>query len=123
MAMNANLDLAEVPSDIFQPHVILPSQHFTRPGKLTPEHRLMIAVLDNALQSLEKYRFATKRRGRRLFGEVTQWLLAEETDWPFSFECICAVLDLDAQAVRQRLRLVLARPPTDNLTLLPARSA
>ncbi len=33
--------------------------------------------------------------------------LAEETDWPYSFERICGTLDLDANAVRRCLRVSL----------------
>jgi hypothetical protein len=69
----------------------------------------MIAVLDDAVRCIEKYRFPTDERGRRLFHEAKQWLLAEEPHWPYSFEHICAVVDLDANAVRHRLRLASGR--------------
>jgi hypothetical protein len=70
----------------------------------------MIAVLQNAIDCVAKHRRAKDYRGRRLFDETTQWFLAEDTDWPYSFEGICAVLDLDANAVRQALRL--PEPPS-----------
>ncbi len=63
----------------------------------------MIAVIQDAINCIEKYRCATDHRGRRLFGEVTQWVGTEDTAWPYSFECICQVLGLDANAVRHRL--------------------
>ena len=85
--------------------IILPSQHFGPRRKQAPEQRLMIAVLHDALDCLEKYRFATGRHGRRLFHDAKQWFLADEPEWPYSFECICGVLDLDSNAVRQRLRV------------------
>jgi hypothetical protein len=107
--MSANLDLAGIPDGMLQPHIILPSQHFAPHRKPAPEHRLMIAVLQDALNSLERYRAATGHRGRRLFREVTQWLLSEETDWPFSFERICEVLALDSNAVRHHLHLAPER--------------
>jgi hypothetical protein len=103
--MEANLQLAGVPSSLTQPDIILPSQHFGPRRKQAPEQRLMSAVLYDALACVEKHRCATDTRGRRLFHEAKQWFLAEETDWPYSFECICGVLDLDANAVRQRLRV------------------
>ena len=65
----------------------------------------MIAVVQDAINCIEKYRFATGHRGRRLFGEVAQWIGAKDTDWPYSFESICHVLGLDANAVRHRLRV------------------
>jgi hypothetical protein len=94
---------------MLQPTVILPSQYFGPRRRLTPEHRLMIAVLQDAIDCVAQHRYAKHYRGRRLFDEATQWLLAVETDWPYSFECICGVLDLDANAVRRAAGL-LERP-------------
>lgn len=103
--MDGNLHYDGVPSGMLRPYIILPSQHFGSRRRLAPEHRLMIAVLQDAMACVAKHRYAKHYRGRRLFREATRWFLAEETDWPYSFECICAVLDLDANAVRRALRL------------------
>lgn len=103
MAMEENLYPGEVRVGIPQPDIILPSQYFVPRRRQEAEQRLMIAVLHDALDCVEKYRFATSARGRRLFHEAKQWLFAEDEDWPYSFECICAVLELDSNAVRQRL--------------------
>jgi hypothetical protein len=109
--MDVDRYLTGVPIDLFQPQVILPAQHFNLPKKIAPEHRLMMAVLDDAVRCVEKYRCPTDARGRRLLHEAKQWLLAAEPHWPYSFERICAVLDFDANAVRHRLRLAPERPP------------
>jgi len=63
----------------------------------------MIAVLNDALDCLEKYRAASDPQGHRIFQEAKQWVLAMDTDWPCSFERICMTLDLDSSAVRRRL--------------------
>ena len=84
---------------------ILPSQFMRKPGKQAPEEQLMIAILHDAIDCIEKYRFATDTRRQRLFQEAKAWLLADESAWPYSFESICAVIELDATAVRERLRL------------------
>jgi hypothetical protein len=102
--MDATLRLTGVRSGMLQPSIILPSQYFGPHRRLTPEHGLIIAVLQDAIDCVAKHRSAKDYRGRQLFDEATRWLLAEETDWPYSFECICAVLDLDANAVRRALR-------------------
>ena len=111
MAIEANLQLAGVPSSLTQPDIILPSQHFGPRRKQAPEQRLMIDVLHDALDFLQKYRFATSSHGRRLFHEAKQWFLADEADWPYSFECICGVLGLDADAVRHRLGVAQEQQP------------
>ena len=97
--------LTYVPTNLLYPQLILPVQHFSRPKKLEPEHRLMMAVLDDAVRCVEKFRCPSQDRNRRLFDEAKQWMVAAEPGWPYSFESICAALDLDANAVRQRLRL------------------
>jgi len=111
MAIEANLQLAGVPSSLTQPDIILPSQHFGPRRKQAPEQRLMIAVVQDAINCIEKYRFATDHRGRRLFDEVMQWLGAKETGWPYSFEFICEVLGLNANAVRHRLGVAQEQQP------------
>ena len=111
-----------VPLSLFQPLLILPEQHFDPPHKLAPEYRLMIAVLDDAVWCLEKYRLPRDARGRRLFHRAKRWLLAREPHWPYSFESICAVLDLDANAVRYRLGLMPGPPPVAAVREVPPAS-
>jgi hypothetical protein len=121
MAMEANVLIAGLPSGLTQLHIILPAQHFKPQGKQAPEQRLMIAVLRDALDCFEKYRFATGIYGRRLFHEARRWFLADEPQWPYSFERICGVLDLDSNAVRERLRLRSAPSRNRARAALPQR--
>ncbi len=67
----------------------------------------MVAVLQDALDCLVKYRQATDILGQRLFEEAVLWFRTSESTWPYSFEGICSVLDLDADAVRERLLTTL----------------
>ena len=115
MATDANRYMMGVSADLLQPDLILPVQYFHPPKKLSPEHRLMMAIVDDAFRCVEKNRHPKNAQGRRAFREAKLWLLAEEPHWPFSFEQICAVLDLDADAVRQRLQLA----PEEPTRLLP----
>ena len=89
--------------NLMQLDLLLPSQYFRAQRKQEPEQRLMIAVLWDAIHCVEKYRDAGNSVGRRLFLEAQRWFFAGETDWPYSFESICAVLDLDSNAVRERM--------------------
>jgi hypothetical protein len=103
--VTAGLRHAGPPDDMAQLGILLPSQHLGSRRKQIPEQRLMIAVLHDAIECLEKYRFAATAEGRQLFREAQRWFLADEADWPYSFEGICGVLDLDSNTVRQRLRV------------------
>lgn len=63
----------------------------------------MIAILHDAIDCIEKYRFTTERQGRRVFQEAKRWFRTHDPDWPCSFERVCEVLDLDPLTVRRRL--------------------
>jgi hypothetical protein len=36
--------------------------------------------------------------------EAEEWFLSDEAHWPFSFVSVCAVLGLEPESVRQRLK-------------------
>lgn len=105
MAGTSNVTRAVDAVDAVSGEGVLPPQHFPAARRDEPEHRLMIAVLQSAIECLEKHRSATDSHGQRLFREAQEWFLVGAVDWPCSFEGICAVLDLDAAAVRQHLRV------------------
>jgi hypothetical protein len=112
MTMAVNLDPTGVPDGLFQPNIVLPSQRFSARHQHSPEQRLMIAVLQDAISCVEQYRGVKwSPRVHRDFDEVRRWLLVEDTSWPFSFACICEALDLDASAVRRHLGVMPARLP------------
>lgn len=68
------------------------------------ERQLLLAVLEHAIHDFYKYRHSHTRRGERLFREVKQWLWSPERNWLYAFESICLHLNLDPNAVRQRLQ-------------------
>jgi hypothetical protein len=41
---------------------------------------------------------------QRIAREAEQWFLSEDADWPFSVVSVCAVLGLEPEAIRQRLK-------------------
>lgn len=100
-----------------EPEVLLPSQFFDLMRGHSPyegEKRLMLAVLEDAISCFQKYAGATKGRGLRLFKEAEEWLFGEETAGLFSFESICATLELEPTYLREGLARwktqFLARP-------------
>jgi hypothetical protein len=77
----------------------------TRSGrKMRPEESLAIAVLEDAVRTLQRYAVADDHAARLLVTEVDQWFASNETDHPFTFVSICDVLALDAGYVRSGLR-------------------
>jgi hypothetical protein len=90
-----------------EPGMVLPAQIFGKPGldaSLVPEKRLLLAVLEEAVVTFQRYATEHGRRGRRLFREAEEWMGSEELFWPCSFRNICDVLGLDPGYLRQGLR-------------------
>lgn len=67
------------------------------------EEKLMLAVLENAIEHFQKYVLAKDKRGKKLFQEAEEWILDKNSDWLHSFENICEVLGLDPDYMRQGL--------------------
>lgn len=67
------------------------------------EERLMLAVLENAVEYFQKYVLATKPSGKKLFQEAEEWFLETPSDGLFSFENICETLQLHPDPIRQGL--------------------
>ena len=92
---------------IFQPDTLLPSQFFDRVRRRTEhdgERRLMIAVLEDAVDVYRKQAEARDPRGEQLFQEAEAWIEDADRTWLFSFQNICDVLDIDADYLRRGLR-------------------
>ena len=67
------------------------------------EERLMLAVLQNAVEYFQKYVLAQKPRGKQLFQEAEEWFLDKETEALYSFENICQTLGFHPDYIRKGL--------------------
>jgi predicted metal-dependent hydrolase len=91
---------------LLQPDSILPSQYFAalkRKAANEPERRLVIAVLQDAVDCYQKHFRARDRRARQLFIDAEQWITSEDRSWPFSFENVCDLLQINAEYLRRGL--------------------
>ena len=70
---------------------------------LEPEKRLMLAVLEDAINCFQDNVLAQSGKRKRLFEEAEEWILAGERDWFFSFENICEVCGINPEYVSQGL--------------------
>jgi hypothetical protein len=77
---------------------------------LMPELRLMVAVLDQAVQDIRMYGYATDEPGRRAFAAVVGWFASDDACALYSFLNVCHALGIDPAAVRARLPTVPQRP-------------
>jgi hypothetical protein len=85
-----------------EPDIILPGQFLPR-AIATPEKRLLLAVLEEALGTFQRYVLPTGRRSRAIFADVEAWFASEDTAWLYSFIGICDALGIDATYLRSGL--------------------
>jgi hypothetical protein len=91
---------------IVEPDIFLPSQFYGQRGlsrQLEGEKRLMIAILKDAVECLDKYRGARSGPGRCQYQNALQWVQDRSTQWLFSFTNICDLLGFDPDYLRQML--------------------
>ncbi|HXQ22992.1 MAG TPA: hypothetical protein VN812_15040 [Candidatus Acidoferrales bacterium] len=89
---------------LFEPDALLPAQFYAafRGGSaVRGEKRLMLAVLQDALDCFQKYAFAKDGHGRQLFTDANEWIACEDRDWYFSFENICETLEINPAYLRR----------------------
>lgn len=92
---------------LFEPDVMLPAQYFTLLRKQAPqgpEYLLVIAMLQDAIECFQKHRSARDENGRQLFEDARDWIESDDRRWPFSFENVCALLNLHAGYIRRGLQ-------------------
>ena len=91
---------------IMEPDTVLPSQFYGKMGlsrQLEGEKKLMLAVLKDAVECLEKYRRARNSSGRELYHNALEWVEDRNTDWLFSFTNVCDLLGFDPDYLRESL--------------------
>lgn len=89
---------------LFEPDVLIADQFIAarrRRAALSSEKRLMLAVLENALDYYRKYIAATDRIGRGLFIEAAEWIQSTSSEDIFSFENISETLDINPAYFRR----------------------
>ena len=91
---------------LFEPDILIGDQFISarhRRAALSSEKRLMLAVLENALDYYRKYIIATDRIGRGLFTEAAEWIESTSNEDVFSFENISETLDINPDYLRRGL--------------------
>ena len=93
-------------ASLFQPDTLLSAQYFDtlrRKTLLEPEKRLMLAVLDDAINCYRDNMFSRQGTNKRLFDEAEEWIATPGGDWIFSFDNVCESLGFNPEYVRRGL--------------------
>jgi hypothetical protein len=79
------------------------NEQFFKNGIRLAEERLMLAVLQDAVECFQDYVLAQYVWEKKLFQEAEDWILDKDTGWSFSFENICENLQLNPEYIRRGL--------------------
>jgi hypothetical protein len=92
---------------LFEPDTLLPIQYFEAMRKkhlLEGEKRLILSVLEDAVECYMKCIEAATSKGQRLFRDADEWINHQDKRWVFSFDNVCEMLDIDPEYMRLGLR-------------------
>jgi len=100
-----SLTSVEKSLSLFQSDTLLSAQLFDdRRGKtlLEPEKKLMLAVLEDAINCFQDNHRARCGKSKQIFDEAQEWIFCV-SDWVFGFENICSILSFDPEYIRAGL--------------------
>jgi len=111
MNQGNNKQVGESNGGLFQPDLLLADQLTAVRGiaRWEGERQLMVAVLEDAAHCFQKYIFSRDKRGRILFEEAEEWIMAKDTGAVVPFSRVCEVLGIDPEYIRKGLRRWQAR--------------
>src|SRR6266849_6402293 len=92
---------------LFEPDTLLPIQYFEamrRKHLLEGEKRLILSVLEDAVECFMKCIDSPSNKGQRLFREADEWIFLEDTRWVFSFDNVAEMLDINPEYMRRGLK-------------------
>jgi hypothetical protein len=78
-------------------------QTFCRQLPLFPELALVIAVLEDALVTFKEKLLASGGKHQKLFEDAEDWIWSSDGEGFFSFENVCAELDISPGYLRRQL--------------------
>jgi hypothetical protein len=90
---------------LFEPDTLVSAQYFEnlRSKTIEPEKRLMLAILEDAVNCFQANVMAQSGSRKKLFRETEDWIVTQDDDWIFSFVSVCENLRLNPEYVRQGL--------------------
>jgi imidazolonepropionase-like amidohydrolase len=92
---------------LFEPDTLLPIQYFEamrRKHLLEGEKRLVLSVLEDAVECFMKCIDSPTSKGQRLYRDADEWINLEDKHWVFSFDNVCDMLDINPEYMRRGLK-------------------
>ena len=107
MKSNTGLAVNQDSTFLFEPDVLASNEFHAilRKSRVAdPEHRLMVAILEDAVSCLSKDPKRCPPQQRKAFEEAHSWVNATDNEgWIFSFANVCETLGFDPAYMRRGL--------------------
>jgi len=108
-------------SSLFQVDTLAAQQYHDTYRRKIPqqaEKRLMLAVLEDAINCYQDNIFAVHKKRVQLFKEAEEWFMSNDASWIFSFVSVCSILNLEPDYFRTGIKRWTAqqRAARKNLT-------
>ena len=103
--INLELHFGEKPFVPFEADILATEDfvrvHRSRP--LSPEHGLMVAVLEVALADYQRCWKVRDKKSMERFADAQAWILESNSEWIFSFVNCCEAVGIEPDYLRQGL--------------------
>jgi len=93
-------------NDLCEPDVLLPTQYFAalkRKSVACGEHRLLVAIIQDAVECFQKHIHARDTKRRALYADAERWIDEDDDRSTFSFNNICELLGMNSDYLRKGL--------------------
>jgi hypothetical protein len=94
-------------SSLFQVDTLAAQQYHDTYRRKIPQQsviRIMLAVLEDAINCYQENIFAVSKKRLQLFKEAEDWFMNDDASWIFSFVSICSILNLEPDYFRLGIR-------------------
>jgi hypothetical protein len=90
----------------FASDAMMPAQYYARRPAATPEHRLLYALLEDALRVVRRVpvKGYSVQRSYSAWDDAYLWLVDTTSTHPFSLSWVCEMLGVNAEILAQRVR-------------------
>jgi hypothetical protein len=90
-------------SGVLWPDLLTSAQFYSAPSP-SPYHRLLLAVLEDAIRCFQRNRGAARGQRRALFREAKEWLFDQDSTAFMSCRTVCECLGIEPTLLRRYLR-------------------
>lgn len=106
MKLDRSVSVPQWGESLFHNDPLTSTEYFDSLKRTLPmesEKRLMLAVLQDAVECYQKYLVARRGKDKNLFSEAEAWILEQDNRSAFSFDNVCDSLGLAPNYVRAGL--------------------